>query len=558
MKLITLILFCFTGQVILSQDTIIVTSGMYQIDHAKKLILINQGIEEINAQSPGNVSDIELNEIYSFQEIQNQFLVGEAYIANNSSDDSYKLYFTQLPIIKITTSDSIVDTPKVYAVFSMTESDHTFTTSDIGIEYRGGWSQTQPKKSLEIKFWEDPDGNETKDMSLLGLRNDDGWNLQAMYNEPLRFNNKTNFELWNKIDTLHYYEDEPDAINGVRMRYVEIFINDEYRGIYGLGEKVDRKQLKLKKHNGSIRGQLYKGDTWGATTFSSAPPFDNNSDTWGGFEYKHPDEEIDWTELHDFISFVINSNDADFNANYPSYFSIDNVVNYFIFVNIARLTDNLGKNLYVAKYNNNHPYFYVPWDLDGSFGTIWDGSNENITNDLLTNRFFNRLLKDCDENGFYRRLQNRWQELRNDVLTHQNITLLFMENHDYLQENGCFEREEIAWNDYSYPVNQLTYMDEWLTNRLNYLDSVFQKPCIGLSLENDIEFTTSVFPNPVSSTLNVQTTKNDFFIISNLLGEVIIKGEINIGKNTIEIEEITPGIYFLTTKSGNSQKFIKH
>lgn len=207
-------------------------------------------------------------------------------------------------------------------------------------------------------------------MSLLGLRSDDDWNLQAMYNEPLRLNNKTSFELWDKIDTLHYLNEEPDAINGVRMRYVEIFINDEYRGVYGLGEKVDRKQLKLKKHNGTIRGQLYKGDTWGATTFSPAPPFNNNSDTWGGFEYKHPDEEIDWTELHEFVSFVRFSSDADFYANYQSYFSIDNAISYLIFVNLARLTDNLGKNIYVAKYNNNYPYFYVPWDLDGSLGTI--------------------------------------------------------------------------------------------------------------------------------------------------------------------------------------------
>lgn len=130
-----------------------------------------------------------------------------------------------------------------------------------------------------------------------------------------------------------------------------------------------------------------------------------------------------------------------------------------------------------------------------------------------------------------------------------------MENHDYLQDNGCYEREEIAWTDYSYPVNQLTYMDEWLTNRLNYLDSVFQRPCQSLSVEN-IESTISVFPNPATTIVNVQATENDSFIISNLLGESIIQGKFNVGNNAIEVGTLTPGIYFLTTKNGSSQKFI--
>ena len=116
---------------------------------------------------------------------------------------------------------------------------------------------------MEIEFWTDNIGNETQNHALLGMTNDDDWNLQAMYNEPLRIRSKTNNDLWRMINSLHYQNQEPEAINGVRIKYVELFINNEYRGLYCLGEKVNRKQLKLKKHNGNIRGELYKGISWG-------------------------------------------------------------------------------------------------------------------------------------------------------------------------------------------------------------------------------------------------------------------------------------------------------
>src|SRR5690606_38679473 len=125
-------------------------------------------------------------------------------------------------------------------------------------------------------------------------------NLQAMYNEPLRIRSKTNNDLWRMVNTLQYQDKEPEAINGIRMKFVELFINDEYRGLYCLGEKVNRKQLKLKKHNGNIRGELYKGVGVGANTFTAVPPYDNYVLKWGEFEYKHPDEETDWSNLHGF------------------------------------------------------------------------------------------------------------------------------------------------------------------------------------------------------------------------------------------------------------------
>ena len=103
----------------------------------------------------------------------------------------------------------------------------------------------------------------TRDVSLLGMRDDDDWNLQAMFNEPLRIRNRSCFEIWDNIYTLPYKEEEPDAVAGIKMKYSDLFLNNEYLGIFAVGERIDRKQLKLKKYkDGSIRGELYKGAYW--------------------------------------------------------------------------------------------------------------------------------------------------------------------------------------------------------------------------------------------------------------------------------------------------------
>ena len=62
--------------------------------------------------------------------------------------------------------------------------------------------------------------------------------------------------------------------------------------------------------------------------------------------------------MYDFVFFVIYSSDEQFYTQYQTYFNIENAVDYFIFLNVARALDNAGNNLFVARYNVNEPYLY--------------------------------------------------------------------------------------------------------------------------------------------------------------------------------------------------------
>ncbi len=555
----TLLLFSLYAN---ASDTIRIDSNQFFIDPARQMILTNLSVDHINNTWSSTKSHIKLTEVYQFTTPQATVETGTAYsIVFPSTNEIFTLFFTSLPIIHITTTETIVDEPNVLANFKIIESNQNYLESLVGIQYRGGLSQTFAKKSMEIEFYEDETGEESVDYSLIGLVATDKYNLQAMYNEPLRMRNKTNFDIWRIINQLHYINEEPDAINGVRMEYAELFINDEYRGVYAIGEKINRKLLKLKSHNGQIRGELYKGDDWGVTTFTSLPPYSNYTDFWAGFEYKHPKQEIDWSNLYSFVDFVRNAPDQQFYDNYASKFSQESLVDYFIFLNLLRMVDNTGKNLYIAKYTNDDVYFYIPWDLDGTFGMSFDSTRDTTTNDILTNGLYRRLIHDCNENGFHQRLAEKWQILRNSSITNENIMNLFLENHDYLLENGVYQREEIAWSEYQYSSQHLDYMSEWITDRLAFLDQRFSTACSGVGL-NDISLANStykVYPNPAKNYLTITNPSISTFSIElyNNLGQLIQKDSSTNTTFTCALETLNSGVYHLKISDDQHQEMHK-
>ena len=549
-------LFSITFQLIVLSVAAQVTIAdrYFNIDAGKYLILINQEVGEINASHSGTKTTILAEgRNYTFDIPVSDFEKGISYLVQDEDNIAYQLYFTQLPIINVNTNNTIVDEPRVHAQLSLSESNGDLLEQDIGIEYRGGSTQALEKKSLRIEFWNDDQGTETENISLLGMRSDDDWNLEALYLEPLRLRSKLSFDLWNSMDELYYQNEEPEAINGVQIEFVELFINGTYRGVYGLSERVDRKQLQLKKRTDTeIRGGLYKGVAWGASTFTSLPGFNNNNEFWGGFQNKYPTDTIEWSNLYDLVNFVINDNNDSFYENFQDEFELDNAVNYFIFLNLLRAQDNTGKNIFIASYDLGEPYFYVPWDLNGSLGLFWDGSIDDFAGGILSNGLYERLRNDTSPGGFLERLEERWTELRNNIITIQNILAPYYTQFNYLDSNGVYERESIAWPAFEINgQNSITYLEEWLTRRINYLDGFFFNPN-SLTNADSLDakdFSLSLFPNPTFDRVQWQVPRGHCFAekvrILNATGHFIKTIELLSGQNVLDLAELKPGLYFL-------------
>jgi hypothetical protein len=552
-KVLALLLLVVAVETSRAQGIITIAPTFVHVDSARKMVLINAPLQPLNQVSPTRDSARVLavgSRQYKLVHAVATLRAAASYKAT-AQGVAYTVYFTQVPVLKFSTRHQIVDTPSVYASFVLLDSTGVLARSATGIEFRGATSQLYPKKSYELSLWADTVGAADQDLALLGMRNDNKWNLQALYNDQLRVRLKVANEVWQDINQVYYKAQEPDAKNGIDMAYAEVFINDSYQGIYTLAERIDKKQLKLKKYaNNTIAGELYKGTTADvADQFVSAPPFSNASLLWGGFEYKEPSERTDWTSLHDFVNFVATSSNADFYAQYRSRFNFANAVDYYLFLNLIRAIDNTGKNIYIAKYKAGEPYFYAPWDLDGVLGNSWDGSNQDITDDLLGNRFYDRLLNDYAPGGFREALVSRWTSLRAAIVTEARIKAKIETNSAFLLNNNVYEREHLAWPDYQYDAAQLDYPSSWLAARLAYLDGIFTASSLGTAGATEQE-TLQVFPNPASGSVSIVFHAGPCQLsIQDVQGRQVLQTTLTNTYSTLDISALPKGLYLAQLKT---------
>ncbi len=506
--------------------------GMYGIDHAKKIVVATGHLPE---------------GIKPFRKIID--LRGEPYT----------YYRSEMPIITITTDGPIVNSPAVHGVITVADADGTIITMHAGFKIRGTSSQQYDKKSYRIELWADETGEVMADTTFLGLRSDDDWNLEAMTAQPLRLRDKIANELWMEMYTLPYLESEPEALPGIRMKYADLFLNDSYMGIYALTERMDRKQLALRKYNGSLRGLLYKGNGSGAPTFESLPDYDNSLDTWDNYEWVYPNESdnaIDWNHLYSFTNFVMNASDNVFKAQYAAQIDKNNLIDYYLFINALKAMDNMGRNIFLARYKKSGTYFYVPWDLDAILGLNTNGEQTHWAGGLMSNGLFDRLTQDCSEHGFVATAQTRYASLRETYLNTDYIMQKVQNQYDELLENGAYDREHVAWPDYNVDESQLTYMNDWLKERFHYLDMEILADCGTWDVDEHIENQfVEVFPNPAKDRINICFSKacESNIRLYDMMGRLVYLHSSATQGIVIPTEGLAKGIYTLIIISEGHQ-----
>ena len=477
--------------------------------------------------------------------------------------EEYTCYRSEMPLITITTDGPIVNSPAVHGIISVADADGNVIEMHAGFKIRGTSSQLYDKKSYRVELWADETGTLMADTTFLGLRSDDDWNLEAMWAQPLRLRDKVANELWMEMYQLPYAESEPEAKPGIRMVYADLFVNEEYMGVYALTERMDRKQLGLRKYNGDVRGVLYKGNGPGAPTFDTLPNYDNTSDTWDNYEWVYPNESdtaINWNHLYSFTNFVMNASDNVFYSQYAAQFDKDNAIDYYLFINSLMAMDNMGRNIFLARYKKSSTYMYLPWDLDAIWGLDTDGNKTYNAAGLKSNGFFDRLTQDCNDYGFVATAMTRYNALRNDILTTDHIMKLVQEQYDELVENGAYEREHEAWPEFTVDESQLDYMRYWLDDRFAYLDREINAGCgtWGIEAPEPVEGparSVEVFPNPAKDRINIRFAEAGEASIRlyDMTGRLVYSNASNTQAFVISTQGLSQGVYTLVVNVDGKQ-----
>lgn len=354
------------------------------------------------------------------------------------------------------------------------------------IKWRGGTTNTEEKhkRNYKIKLEDD--------QQFFGLRNDNKWILDAGQADLFRLRNRIATELWNDMAEKPYYSNqEADVRTGVRGQVVELYLNNEYRGIYCLTECMDRKQLKLKKfdkNTGEIKGGLWKSESYGVSLMWHTIPYDNKSETWDAFEVKYPElddvEETDYSTLYNAIDFVVSSSDEEFRQHVHEYFDIPVVIDYYIFLYTLNAFDNVGKNMFWAVYDKTKDKKLTPavWDLDATVGAKWLGDWSSPEFDIDINLNLIVRLKELNVDDFNDKVNERYHVLRGNQLSTENLIERYSNYYELIKNSGAAQREEEKWSRDT-DVNgeeinfekEIEYIKDWITRHMTYLDTnIFQ------------------------------------------------------------------------------------
>ena len=455
-------------------------------------------------------TEVANGQTYTYQEVTG----GKYYTLSMTHADgttvSSRLTFTSLPVVSIYGS---FDYDYSEGSITVQETDKpTYSPQRMKAKWRGGITNgsDKHKRNYHVKFMDD--AGQKLDQKFFGLRNDNSWLLEACQVDMIRIRNRMVTDLWNDFAKKPYYADrEPKALSGTRGQFVELILNEEYRGIYCMTEAMDRKQMKLAKYDEdtkTVHGQLWKSKDWSYAVFmghnrdntsypKTAPVnFSNASESWDQYYVKYPDFDdvnpTDWQTLYDAVKFVCTSTDAVFKEQVAEYFDLPVVIDYYILMETILSSDNHGKNMYFAVYDKQADKRITlgVWDMDAVMGQRWSDAYYHssimkpeqdyttyITNYEHGDYNLFRRLRATDANDFNMQTRLRYRELRQNWLQTDHIITRFEQQLADFKTAGADQREYKKWSGDSDIAGktlnfntELTYLKNWITKRMDYLD----------------------------------------------------------------------------------------
>lgn len=405
--------------------------------------------------------------------------------------------FPFMPVLQIDTKGvEIIEDVKVDGTLAIIE-DHDGTLKDlanrphtfdgpIGIEIRGSSSTSFPKHSY---------GMETRDalgqdmsVSIFGMPTESDWVLYGPYTDKTYMRDKLTYDLGRALGRY-----------APRSRFVEVFVNNEYTGVYVFIEKIKRSSGRV--NIPKVAASAAMGDITGGYIVKLEA---GNPD--GGFvsvigtawQYHYPRFDMITPEqttyiqgfLNGFEKMMVGPNFADPQKGYQAVIDIPSFVDFAIINELGRNVDGYRKSSYMYKEslaNGGRVYMGPIWDFNLAFGNadycdgfrtddfVYQGGNcADIVSQIPDWWLF--LMADP---VFTKALRCRWESLRTGVLS--DAAMLQMID-GYRDEVKLGEpRDHATWGTigmYVWPnyfvgnsyAEEIDYMKQWLVDRTAWLD----------------------------------------------------------------------------------------
>ena len=384
------------------------------------------------------------------------------------------------------TYDILTDVPSsIYLYDNRADADdkNRSITCDSKIRRRGQTNAVHPSKSYRLSLLEDNsdlNGNKVK-KNLLGLREDDDWILYSPYRDYEKVRNVFSMNLW--YDSFSK-DNEWNVENGTEYRFIELFINNHYHGLYGLCYPIDKKQVDLKDGE-----TLFKKTDWTHSERDIELEYREYADgsggeyVLGGYAVKGGDDD----GYNDLLALYVNMTYSNEPAVVRLTSDVTNAIDLWLYYKLTQAVDNVAnggaKNMYVTVKNSDsgiegHKLLITPWDMDQTWRHVGDGATSQYSDpwyDLPVEWGTVCSLQLLGDENINSEIKERYSYLRENAWSNESISAALDNYEKDIYGSGAFARTQARWpawlyNDASlglsefkdYVMKRLECMDEYV------------------------------------------------------------------------------------------------
>jgi len=464
---------------------------------------------------------------------------------------------SNLPIVMITTDngDEILDDPRIYGYMKIIQrpdgarnfvsdannEDFLNYSGTIDIEIRGSSSQTLPKKPYGFSTLSE-DRTENDNVKLLGMPKENDWILNSFAFDDSMMRDYISYKMARKMGQY-----------AVDLKYCEVIINGDYKGLYALSEKIKRDGDRVDIVSLSD-DENTAPEVTGGYIIQTDRPTDEDPEAWynngAGYIHEKPNSDDITTEQSAYIESVFrdldeNAQNSDIITGYPSIIDMPSFIDYMLMAEITSNVDTYALSTYYHKdrggklragpvwdYNLTFGNDLFQWGFDRSFTDVWQFNYSNIGANFWGDLFADPTFK-CY-------LSKRFDELTKagEPLNYEYIFELIDNTSELISE--ALVRENDRWNTIDDFTGEITDMKNWIQERITWMRDNLGSFSNCDALETPALVITKIDYNPQETAAFPESDDLEFIEIQNT------------GNNTINLT----GIYLV--KLGLSYQFPKN
>ncbi|MEO6820427.1 MAG: CotH kinase family protein [Ginsengibacter sp.] len=383
----------------------------------------------------------------------------------------------------ITKEEILIATMRIENANGSNFSEKDLYNGRIEISGRGTSTWNMPKKPYKIELIKE--NGEDNPSSLLGMPADEDWALIANYADKSLM----------RVSLAYYLGNAMGMEYSPKTRFVEIYLNKEYLGIYDLSENIKKadKRVNIAKLSTKPEDQAEPAITGGYLV--EVTPFDRiesdekyvTTDSGVSVVFKYPksknitNAQIDWfgQYINKVETVLYGENFKDPVNGYRKYIDVPSFINWYLVNDFAKNGDaNFYASVYMYKDRGGKLKMGPLWDFDIAFGNINYNADALVENGFYVKhgRWFERLLQD---EYFQQKVSERFDQVKS---VFDSIPGKIAAASETLKRTGGIDRNfqkwpilgTLVWPNYPPFPNkydgEIRRLSDWCISRTNWLN----------------------------------------------------------------------------------------